>query len=135
MSMYYFTAAVIFSVIPISFIFKIYMDRLKENPDDRAEIQKNFFIWVFISEIIPIIFVVFGFIHMSPVETMGDLFLPGILILVITACGVFFVILQLFVDVPRKMKEIYTVFTMIAMSLMLSFPIISVVAFFAMLPA
>jgi len=134
MSMYYFTAAVIFSVIPISFIFKIYMDRLKENPDNRAEIQRNFFIWVFISEIIPIIFVVFGFINMAPAETMGDLLLPGIITLVVIAFGVFFVILQLFVDVPGELRGVYTVFTMIAMSLMLSFPIIAVVAFFAMLP-
>ena len=133
--MYYFTAAVIFSVIPISFIFKIYMDRLKENPDNRAEIQKNFFIRVFIIEIIPIILVMFGFMNMVPAETMDDLLLPGIIILVVIAFGVFFVLLQLFVDVPEELRGIYTVFTMIAMSLMLSFPIISVVAFFAMLPA
>src|SRR5699024_9603513 len=114
--------------------FKIYMDRLKENPDNRAEIQRNFFIWVFISEIIPIIFVVFGFIHMAPAETMGDLLLPGIITLVVIAFGVFFVILQLFVDVPGELRGIYTIFTMIAMSLILSFPIISMVAFIAMLP-
>src|SRR5690625_431029 len=135
MSMYYFTAAVAFSVIPISFIFKIYMDRLKENPNNQAEIQKNFFIWVFISEIIPIIFVVFGFLHMAPAETMGDLLLPGILIIVIIAFVVFFVLLQLFVDVPEERRWMYTVFTMIAISLVLSFPIISVVVFIAMLPA
>src|SRR5690625_1795551 len=98
MSMYYFTAAVAFSVIPISFIFKIYMDRLKENPNNQAEIQKNFFIWVFISEIIPIIFVVFGFLHMAPAETMGDLLLKGNITLVVISFVVFFVIIHLFVD-------------------------------------
>ncbi|MBU5465303.1 hypothetical protein KQI49_00485 [Virgibacillus sp. MSJ-26] len=134
MSMHFFAAAVALSVLPIAIIFKISMDRLKENPEERFSIQQKFFIWVFISEIIPIILVVFGFVNMAPAETINDMLVPAIIIVAITLFGVVFIFLQRLVDVPADMKEMMTTFTLIGISLMFSMPIISTVAFFSMLP-
>jgi len=132
--MHFFAAAVALSVLPIAIIFKISMDRLKENPEERFSIQQKFFIWVFISEIIPIILVVFGFVNMAPAETINDMLVPAIIIVAITLFGVVFIFLQRLVDVPADMKEMMTTFTLIGISLMFSMPIISTVAFFSMLP-
>lgn len=134
LSMHFFAAAVALSVLPIAIIFKISMDRLKENPEERFSIQQKFFIWVFISEIIPIILVVFGFVNMAPAETINDMLVPAIIIVAITLFGVVFIFLQRLVDVPADMKEMMTTFTLIGISLMFSMPIISTVAFFSMLP-
>jgi len=132
--MHFFAAAVALSVLPIAFIFKISMDRLKENPEERFSIQQKFFIWVFISEIIPIILVIFGFVNMAPAETLNDMLIPAIIIVAITLFGVIFIFLQRLVDVPADMKDMMTTFTLIGISLMFSMPIISTVAFFSMLP-
>ena len=132
--MHFFESDVSLSVLPIAIIFKISMDRLKENPEERFSIQQKFFIWVFISEIIPIILVVFGFVNMAPAETINDMLVPAIIIVAITLFGVVFIFLQRLVDVPADMKEMMTTFTLIGISLMFSMPIISTVAFFSMLP-
>src|SRR5690625_451288 len=134
LSMHFFAAAVALSVLPIAIIFKISMDRLKENPEERFSIQQKFFIWVFISEIIPIILVVFGFVNMAPAEKIIDMLVPAIIIVAIILFGVVFIFVQRLVDVPADMKEMMTTFTLIGISLMFSMPIISTVAFFSMLP-
>src|SRR5699024_12480807 len=134
LSMHFFAAAVALSVLPIAIIFKISMDRLKENPEERFSIQQKFFIWVFISEIIPIILVVFGFVNLAPAETINDMLVPAIIIVAITLFGVVFIFLQLLVDLPADMKYMMTIFTLFGISLNFSMKIISKVAFFLILP-
>ncbi len=50
--------ATIIAVLAIAFIFKIYADKIKANPEGISQYQTRFFIWVALSEAFPILLVV-----------------------------------------------------------------------------
>jgi F0F1-type ATP synthase membrane subunit c/vacuolar-type H+-ATPase subunit K len=76
-NVYIFVAAAAIAVISISFIFKLSMDTIKEYPEEKYAVQTKFFIWLGVSEVIPLILIVFGFMNLDTVATIEDLYIPG----------------------------------------------------------
>ncbi|MDY0409455.1 hypothetical protein ACFFIS_01585 [Virgibacillus soli] len=134
MSPYLYVIATVLAVIPTAIIFKICTEKIKENPDRKERVQTMFFVGVALAELIPIILIVFGFIHMQQVEAIEELFIPGILILILMGFATFFMFLQRTFDVEKEMKNFMNTFAMIGVTLSSAIPIISIVSLMMMLP-
>src|SRR5699024_63553 len=123
------------AVLPIAFIFKISLERLIEDPSSIAKIQTKFFLWIAIVEVLPILFVIFGFINAEPVQTMNDLMVPGIIVLMLAAFGIICTLVQRLARVPEDVKGPANPFVAIRIALVDSIPIISIIALLTMMPA
>ncbi|TQS72204.1 hypothetical protein DX933_14610 [Ornithinibacillus gellani] len=134
MPAYLFVAAAALAVLPISFIYKISIEKIKDNPKKIGEIQNKFFIWVGLAEALPIILVVLGYANMAQAETLEELFLPGIIVLLLIGYAVFFIFLQRSIGVPKDAKEAIHTFSMVALMLSTSIPFIAIISLFLMMP-
>ncbi|WP_163969540.1 hypothetical protein [Oceanobacillus halotolerans] len=134
MSTTIFVLAAVLAVIPILAIVKVNLERIKENPEKVEKARTNLFIGVAISETIPILLIVYGLITMTPVGTMEELYLPGLIIIVLMAFAAFFIFLQRSVGTNDETKGIVTNFSLISLVLVNAIPIISLVGLFMMAP-
>lgn len=134
MAAYFFMFATIIAVLAIAFIFKIYADKIKANPEGINQYQTRFFIWVALSEAFPILLVVLGMMNQEKVGEAGELMIPALIIIIFMAFSLFFIFLQTMVDVNEDLKEKFRTFAMISVSLSMSIPIISGVGLLLMLP-
>ncbi|MGP4063897.1 hypothetical protein ACTWPF_03175 [Oceanobacillus sp. M65] len=131
---YYFVAAAVLAALPILTLYKVLVGKLKEEPSAQASIQQKFFIGVALSETIPLLLIVFGYINITPVNSVEELYIPGLIVLFIMAYAVFFIFLQRNVDVTPEAKPIVQSFTLISLALALGVPIIALVSLFMMMP-
>ncbi|MFD1172428.1 hypothetical protein [Oceanobacillus picturae] len=131
---YYFVAAAVLAALPILTLYKVLVGKLKEEPTAQASIQQKFFIGVALSETIPLLLIVFGYINLTPVNSVEELYIPGLIVLFIMAYAVFFIFLQRNVDVTPEAKPIVQSFTLISLALALGVPIIALVSLFMMMP-
>ncbi|GAQ16858.1 cytochrome B [Oceanobacillus picturae] len=131
---YYFVAAAVLAAFPILTLYKVLVGKLKEEPAAQASIQQKFFIGVALSETIPLLLIVFGYINLTPVNSVEELYIPGLIVLFIMAYAVFFIFLQRNVDVTPEAKPIVQSFTLISLALALGVPIIALVSLFMMMP-
>lgn len=134
MGAYIFVVATILAITPILIIFKITMERIKENPEQRGKIQTQFFIGVALSETIPIILIVYGFSNLTTVSSIEELYAPGLIIVLFALVAAFFVFLQRTIGVPDDIKEVVNSFALIALAMTTAIPLISIVALFSMIP-
>lgn len=134
MGTYIFALATIIAVIPILFIFKVSIERIKENPKEPQKILIQFILWVAIFEVIPIILVIYGMAKEEVVTSISELYMPGMIILLITSFAAFFIFLQMKVDVERESKEIVQRFCLISFMLVMAIPLLSVVGLLLMVP-
>lgn len=133
MNPYIFVVATFLAVIPFVIIFKISVERMKENPEQFIKTQVYFFIWVAMIETIPIILIVFGMMNITPVQTMEELHTPGLIILLLMGFAIFFIFLQRTFDVTDDMKHSLHQFAIIAIGLVSAIPILSIVSLFMMI--
>ncbi len=131
---YYFVAAAVLAALPILTLYKVLVGKLKEEPSAQASIQQKFFIGVALSETIPLLLIVFGYINLTPVNSVEELYIPGLIVVFIMAYAVFFIFLQRNVDVTPEAKPIVQSFTLISLALALGVPIIALVSLFMMMP-
>lgn len=134
MSPYIFVIAAVLAVIPILFVYKITMERIKENPGVVAKAQTHFFIGVALSEVIPIILIVFGMANLVPVNNTEELFLPAIIIFLLIGFSTLFIFLQRAFDVEKEAKEAVHTFAMISFAISNAIPIVALVSLFMMMP-
>ncbi|MUK89697.1 hypothetical protein GMD78_15110 [Ornithinibacillus sp. L9] len=134
MSPYVFSLAAVLAVVPMLIVFKINIEKLKENPENIGKLQTNFFIGAAISEAIPLILIVFGIANMETVAATDELLIPGIIVILTMVIGSFFVFLQRSVGVPEELKEQVTTFAMVGVALINAIPIISIVSLMMMAP-
>src|SRR5690625_2217428 len=120
MGTYIFALATIIADIPILFIFKVSIERIKENPKEPQKILIQFILWVAIFEVIPIILVIYGMAKEEVVTSISELYMPGMIILLITSFAAFFIFLQMKVDVERESKEIVQRFCLISFMLVMA---------------
>ncbi|HEX6593671.1 MAG TPA: hypothetical protein VF095_03670 [Bacillota bacterium] len=132
---YIFVGATFLAMIPFVVLFKISVERIKENPEQYAKTILSFFIWVALIEAIPILLIVFGMMNMAPVQTVEELYTPGLLILLLTGFAIFFVFLQRTFDIPDDLKQSVHQFALIAIGLVLAIPMLSIVSLFLMIPS
>ena len=133
-NVYIFVIAAALAVFSISIIFKISMDAIKEEPEKKNQVQTKFFIWLAISEIIPIILIVFGFINLESVPTIEALYVPGLIVIVLVGFAALFITLQRIVGVPSELKPFVKSFASTALATTISIPIIAIVAMMTMMP-
>ncbi|OZU88389.1 hypothetical protein CIL03_12130 [Virgibacillus indicus] len=131
---YIFALAAVLAVIPILVIFKVFLDKLKRDPSQQGKVQSRFMIGVALSELIPILLVIWGFIELTPVSSIGELLLPGLIVIFLMVFAVFFIFLQKSVDVEPEAKAIVNSFAMIGIPITMAFPIIALVSLFLMMP-
>ncbi|WP_096272608.1 hypothetical protein [Paucisalibacillus globulus] len=133
-STYYFAFASLLAVISILLVFKVNVEKLKENPKEVGQIQTKFFIGVAIAEAIPIILVVFGLMDLTAVSSMEELYIPGLIVILSLVFAPFFVFLQKSVGVPEDAKQVVNTFSFIGMAMANAIPFISLVGLIMMLP-
>src|SRR5690606_3908652 len=78
---YIFVLAAFIAVTGILIVFKINVEKIKENPETIPLALRNLFICSAISETIPIILIVYGFATVESVENISAPFMLVILIL------------------------------------------------------
>lgn len=135
MGPYVFVIATILAITPILIIFKVMLGRLKENPEQSGKIQSQFFIGVALSETIPLILIVYGFMNLTTASSVEEIYAPGLIIILFTALAAFFIFIQRAVDVGEEIKPVVNSFALIALAMTTAIPIISIVALFSMIPS
>ncbi|NBJ68797.1 hypothetical protein [Roseburia sp. 1XD42-34] len=131
---YVFVAAAALAMLPILVLFKMNVEKLKQDPSLQTKVQTNMMIGVAISEFLPILLIIYGFSQMELVTDVSDLYTPATILIFLVVFTVFFIFLQNKVDVPEEAKSIVKQFSFISIALILAIPIIAFVAFFMMLP-
>lgn len=131
---YLFVAAAALAVIPILILYKINVEKLKEDPEARGKVQTNFMIGVAVSEVIPIILIIYGFVNMESVANMAELYIPGLIVLFIMSFAISFIFLQKKVDVRPETKTLVHSFSMVSIPLSTAIPLISLVGLILMMP-
>lgn len=134
MGPYIFVIATILAITPILMIFKVMVGRLKEKPEQSSKIQSQFFIGVAMSETIPMILIVYGFVNLTSATNIEEVYAPGLVIILFTALAAFFIFIQRAVDVGEDIKQMVNSFALIALAMTTAVPIISIVALFSMIP-
>ena len=107
---------------------------MKDNPSLIQKAQIQFFLWVAIFEIIPIILIIYGMANIESVSRIEDLYMPGIIILLVSGFAALFIFLQRTFDVEEELKETMNMFAMISLAMTNAIPIISIVSLFLMMP-
>lgn len=134
MTPYIFLIATVIAVFPILVIFKVTVERIKENPEKLQKRFMQFFIFVALFEAIPIVLIVYGLSQATSVQSIEQLYMPGILILLIISIAALFIFLQWRVGTDQELKSTIAQFAFIAFALTISIPIISFVGLLMMLP-
>lgn len=127
--MYIYVLAAAIAVFGILIFFKRNVELIKEDPNQVQEAQKNFFIGTAISESLPIVLLILGFVNQEPV-TMDEITLPLIIVAGLIAFAVFFIFLQRAVGVDEENKQAVMNFSMIAVALSCAIPIVAIVFMF-----
>ncbi|MFS0674982.1 hypothetical protein [Ornithinibacillus sp. 179-J 7C1 HS] len=133
-SAYLFAIAAILASISILLIFKINVEKIKENPENLSNVQTKFFIGVAIAEIIPIILIIFGMINLESASSLEELLIPGIIAISAMVFAPLFILLQRSIGVPEEAKQNVTTFAMIALAMANAIPLIALVGLIMMLP-
>lgn len=110
------------------------MERIKEDPAQRGKAQVHFLIGAALSEVIPIILIVYGLTNIAPVETIQELYTPGIIIILTIVIAAFFIFLQRTFDVEESHKEAVNTFAMTSMAITNAVPIVAIIALVNMIP-
>src|SRR5690625_39216 len=134
MSPYFFVLPTVIAILPILFIFKISVERLKEDPNNFQKAYVQFLIWTAIFEVIPILLIVFAFTRAEPVVNISELYMPGIIIILTSSFAAFFVFLQTKIDVVEDAKEAIQRLSLLAFMMMQAIPLVSIVGLLTMMP-
>mgnify|MGYP001305469544 CR=1 FL=1 len=126
MAPYVFMLAAVVNVVPIVFLFKVLIGRLKEDTSLRNSIMTKFFIGVATIEVIPILLIVYGMMDQEKYP-MSEMVVPGAVVLLMMGLASIAILLQRRIDVPAEAKETVNTFTFVALALAMSIPIISIV--------
>ena len=132
MNAYIFVAAAVFAVIPFSIIFKVHINKLIENPEQINTIFKHFFIGVALSKIVPVILLVYGIIKLTDGVEISALYIPWLIIIIVSVAGYSIISAQKNVDVDKQTQVAIHTLTTIARPLLFSIPIMSAIFIFLM---
>jgi F0F1-type ATP synthase membrane subunit c/vacuolar-type H+-ATPase subunit K len=131
---YIFAAAALLAVIPILILYKKNLEKLKEDPGSSGKVQQNFMIGVAVSEIIPILLIIFGFVNMERVSSITELYIPGLIVLLALSYSISFILWQKSMDVQAENKAVIHSFSMVSIPITTAIPFISLVGLILMLP-
>lgn len=129
---YIFVLAAVLAVIPIIVIFKINIDKVIEDPNEITMIQRNFFIGIALSKIIPVILLFYGIIKMTHISDISKLYIPWIIILGVVVYAFFYISSKNKLDVDQDTKLAISTLVTIARPLTFSIPIMAAALLFMM---
>lgn len=131
MSLYLFVTAGLLSVVSLVLIFKWAYDRVLDDPKQFVKTQRKFFIYAALSKIIPVVLIIFGLIHMSPLEKKS-LPLPMGIIIAFLIYGLYFISSQRPKDATEDAQHAAYLLKFIARPLLFSIPLMALVFLFLM---
>lgn len=134
MSPYIFVIATVLAIIPILIIYKVTIERIKEDPTQVGKAQIQFFILVALSEVIPLILIAFGVANLVPVTNIEELYIPAIIIFFTVGFATLFIFLQRVFDVNEEIKGTVQSFVMISLGITSTIPLASAFFLFMMMP-
>lgn len=120
------------AVFPALIVFKVTMEKIKSGDEDIAKAQMQFFLWVAIIEVIPIILFVYAFGSGDTVAGFEEVIVPGLLVLVFMGVTALFTLLQGRIDVPEGLEGRVQVFSFIGLAMINAIPIVSLVGLITM---
>lgn len=129
---YIFVLAAVLAVVSIIVIFKINIDKVMKNPNQIATIQKNFFIGIALSKIIPVILLFYGIIKMTHISNISKLYIPWLIILGLVVYAFFYISSKNKLDVDQDTKLAISILVTIARPLTFSIPIMAAALLFMM---
>lgn len=129
MYLFMFAAAAILAVLGIITVFKINLDKVKENPEQIEKAQTNFFIGTAVSEAIPLILIIFAFANTEPVA-IEEIYIPAFIVILTMVVGTIFIFLQRKIDVAEENKQEVNRLSMLALPMTNAIPIIALVMMF-----
>lgn len=127
MDKYIFVLATVLLIVPFLFLFKVTIEKVKEDPAQFPKIFTQFIVWIAIFEFLPILLIIFGFVNKRTVTNISDIYLPVGLILIFTLVAIFFVFLQTRVDIIEEAKAYVQRMMIIAMTLIVPIPLLAMI--------
>lgn len=132
MAIYLFTGAAIFSILPLIFLFKIHVEKAQEEPNNFNQIQKQFFIRVSVSKIIPALLLILGIITMDE-ASVEQLVIPWLIILFSLVYGVYYIVSFKRLPLTGEPKLAVNTFVNLALPFIFSIPLMAALFLFLML--
>ncbi|NLP50190.1 F0F1 ATP synthase subunit C [Bacillus sp. RO1] len=129
-ALYLFVIAAVIASFGISMVLRFNMEKLVLEPENFAQIQTRFFIYVAVIEALPIILIVFGF--MSLMESTVNVFIPITIVAVSVLVNFILNIIKknaLVSGAPELQEKLMTFF-LIGNVLMTAIPLVAIVATF-----
>jgi len=126
--------ASVIAVIGILAFFKRNLEKIKDNPEMIEKYQTNLFIGSAISEAIPIVLIIIGFVNMEPVRSVDELVVPFTIIVGLIVFSIIYIFLQSRIDVDENIMPVVRGFGLISASLVMAIPIISIVMLLMIVP-
>lgn len=133
MSPYIFVLATVIALIPLLIIFKVFIDKLKENPEAREKITVRFIIGAALSEVIPILLIIYAFVQKQTVQGFDEILMPILIILLLVGVAIFFIFLQKKIGVSKDSKKAVSHFISLVILFINTIPLLALVGLFMML--
>ncbi|WP_231889804.1 hypothetical protein [Oceanobacillus sp. Castelsardo] len=122
------------AAIGILFFFKRNLEKIKENPAMIEKYQTKLFIGSAISEAIPIVLIIIGFVNIEPIGSVDELIVPFTIIIGLIVFAIIYIFLQSRIDVDENAKSVVRNFGLISIGLVIAIPVISLVMLLMMVP-
>lgn len=131
MAIYFFIGAALFSIAPLMVLYKLNVEKVKNDPDNFNHIQKRFFISVTVSKILPALLLILGITQMETVM-LEQLVIPWLIILVALIYGVYYVLSFKKLPIEGKSKEAVNTLSTLTIPFIFSIPIMAALFLFLM---
>lgn len=131
-NIYLFVSAALLAVISVAVIFKVLSNRLKGNPESYNQIQKNLFIGVAMSKIVPVIILIFAILRMPSGVAIDRLFIPWALIIVVVATSFFYISGQRKLNLEPHAQRAVNTLVMVTRPHLFSIPVMAIVFLYLM---
>lgn len=126
---YYFVAATLIAVIPILVVFKITIERIRQNPDELKQLFQKFILSIAVIDMLPILFTILGFVHLEPGYDIADVVTPTLIVMVTYIVAVVFIFIQRINDIEIDTSA----FRRMSLSFITPFPLIALIGFWMMI--
>ncbi|HLQ84225.1 MAG TPA: hypothetical protein VK121_10355 [Pseudogracilibacillus sp.] len=131
MNSYIFVVAAVVSVFSVYYVLNRLINEVKTDQVPFKETQKKFLIGIFLSKIIPLIFLFYGIFKMTP-KDLSDLYIPWIIIGIAAIIGLV-LIEKVKKDNKNEATEVYINYLItFTRPLMLTLPLMSAVFLYLM---
>lgn len=131
-NIYLFVTAALLSVVSVVLIFAFFANKLKDKPDRYNQIQKNLFIGVAMSKIVPVIMLIFAILRMPSGITIERLIIPWAIIIIVVITGFVYISSQRKLNLePYKQRAVNTL-VVVTRPHLFSIPVMAIIFLYLM---